>query len=117
MGEKTVKELELENGIGEWSLENYRDVFINKYLKEAGAEPEIIEANDEKIVYRLHNCVFFELAIKMTEMICDIVHEGFHEGVSNAMGNKMKISRLSCMGKGDPYCEHVCELLTKKEEK
>jgi len=60
-----------------------RHFFINKYLKEAGAEPEIIEVTDEKIVYRLHNCVFFELAIKMTEMICDVVHEGFHEGVSN----------------------------------
>ena len=117
MGENTVRELELENGIREWSLKNYRDVFINKYLKEAGAEPEIMEANDEKIVYRLHNCVFFELAIKMTEMICDIVHEGFHEGISNAMGKKMKIRRLSCMGKGDPYCEHICELLAKKEEK
>jgi len=116
MGENTVKELELENGIREWSLENYKDFFISKYLKEAGAEPEIIEADDKKIVYRLHNCVFFELAIKMTEMICDIVHEGFHEGVSNAMGKKIKIRRLSCMGKGDPYCEHVCELITEKEE-
>jgi predicted ArsR family transcriptional regulator len=114
MGENTVKELEVENEIKEWSLENYRDFFINKYLKEAGAEPEIIEANDEKIVYRLHNCVFFELAIRMTEMICDVVHEGFHEGVSNGMGKKVRIRRLTCMGKGDPYCEHVCELLTKK---
>jgi len=115
MGEKTVKELELKNEIEEWSLENYKDVFINKYLKEAGAEPEIIEADDEKIVYRLHNCVFFELAVRMTEMICDVVQEGFHEGISNGMGNKVRIRRLTCMGKGDPYCEHICELTKKKE--
>lgn len=49
MGESTVKELEVENEIKEWSLENYKDIFINKYLKEAGAEPEIIEVTDEKI--------------------------------------------------------------------
>ena len=114
MGESTVKELALENEIKEWSLKNYKDFFINKYLKEAGAEPEIIEATDEKIVYRLHNCVFFELAVRMTEMICDVIHEGFHEGVSNAMDNKVKISRLTCMGKGDPYCEHLCELAKKE---
>ena len=81
MGENTVKELALENEVREWSLKSYKDVFINKYLKEAGAEPEIIEDTDEKIVYRLHNCVFFELAVRMTEMICDVIHEGFHEGV------------------------------------
>ena len=111
MGENTVRELELENGIKEWSLENYRDVFINKCLKEAGAEPEIIETNDKKIVYRLHNCVFFELAVKMTEMICDVLHESFHEGVSDAMDKRLKISRLTCMGRGDLYCEHVCQMI------
>jgi len=116
MGEKTVKELELENGIKEWSFEDYRDIFVNKYLKETGAEPEIIAVDDEKMIYRLHNCVFFELAVKMTEMICDVLHEGFHEGVSKGMGEKVKIRRRSCMGKGAPYCEHVCEL-SRKESK
>jgi len=109
MGENTIKKLEVENEIRNWSLENYVEIFISKYLKEEGAEPEIVEASEKKIVYRLHNCLFFELAVKMPEVMCDVLHESFHEGASNAMGIKARISRLTCMGKGDPYCEHVCE--------
>jgi len=109
MGESTVKKLEMENEIKGWSLKDYEEFFINGYLKEAGAEPEIVEANEKKIVYRLHNCLFFELAVKMPEIMCEVLHESFHEGVSNAMGKKFRMSRMTCMGKGDPYCEHACE--------
>lgn len=109
MGEDTIKKLASENEIEKWSPKEYQEIFIKKYLEEAGAEPEIIEATDKKIVYRLHNCLFLELAIKMPEMMCDILHESFHEGVVNAMGKDMKVSRVTCMGKGDAYCEHVCQ--------
>jgi len=109
MGENTVKKLELEHNIKEWSPKAYEEFFIKQYLKESGAEPEIIEVDDKKIVYRLHNCHFFEMAIKMPDMMCDTLHEGFHEGASNAMGKQVKISRTTCMAHGDHYCEHVCE--------
>jgi predicted hydrocarbon binding protein len=75
-----------------------------------GAEPEVVEINNKKLVYRLHNCLFFELSVKMPEIMCDILHESFHEGLVKAMGNGMKISRSSCLSKGDPYCEHSCRL-------
>jgi len=107
MGESTIKKLELECEVKDWSLKNYEEFFINKYLEEVGAEPEIVEANDEKIVYRVHNCVFLG-GIRMPEMICDVMHEGFNEGVSAATGKKANISRVACMGKGDRYCEYVC---------
>jgi len=109
MGESTMKKLEMDNEVKGWSLKKYEEFFINKYLKEAGAEPEIVEADEKKIVYRLHNCLFFELAVKMPDVMCDVLHESFHEGVSKAMGKQVKMSRRTCMGKGDPYCEHVCE--------
>jgi len=110
MGESTVKRLDYEHDIKEWSLKAYEDFFIKKYLEESGAEPEVVKITDNKIVYRLHNCLFFELALKMPETICDTLHESFHEGVANAMGKeKIRIRRLTCMGHGDPYCEHVCE--------
>jgi predicted ArsR family transcriptional regulator len=110
MGKNTIKRLESENHIREWSLKMYEKFFIKDYLEDAGAEPEIIELNENKIVYRLHNCLFFELAVRMPEIMCETLHRSFHEGVSSAMGKKFKISRLTCMAKGDPYCEHVCEL-------
>ena len=110
MGKSTAKKLESDNEIREWSLKAFERFFINDYLEKMGAEPEITETNDKKIVYRLHNCLFFEMALKMPEIICDTLHESFHEGLMTAMGQEMKINQLTCMGKGDHYCEHSCEL-------
>jgi predicted hydrocarbon binding protein len=109
MGESVIKEIESKHDIREWSLEAFRDYFIKGYLEEAGAEPEIVEVDENRIVYRMYNCLFFELAVKMPEMMCDVLHEALHEGISNAMGGKAKITRLTCMGNGDPHCEHECK--------
>jgi predicted ArsR family transcriptional regulator len=111
MGKNAIKRLEYENDIKEWSLKAYEKFFIKGYLENEGTEPAIVEVSGNKIVYRLHNCLFFELALKMPEMICDVLHESFHEGVSDATGKKFKISRLTCMGKGDLYCEHICQII------
>jgi len=111
MGKNTIRQIEYENNIKEWSLKAYEKFFIKGCLEDEGAEPAIVEVGENKIVYRLHNCLFFELALKMPEMICDVLHESFHEGVSDATGKKLKISRLTCMGKGDLYCEHVCQMI------
>lgn len=113
IGKRTANDIQLESGISEWTLEAFEKFFINEYLKEFDAAPEIVEKTDEKIVYRIHNCVFLG-GLKMPEKICDIIHEGFNEGVSEATGKKMKITRLTCMGKGDTYCEYVCKLLPNK---
>ena len=113
MGESTTRRLESEHEIREWSPKAYEQFFVKGYLEDAGAEPEIVESSDKKIVYRLHNCLYFELSAKMPEIMCDVLHESFHEGLVKAMGEKMKISRLTCMAKDDPYCEHSCEWLAK----
>jgi len=113
MGENTIKRLESENAVKEWSLRAFAQLFIKDYLEDAGTEPEIVEITDNKVVYRLYNCMFFELAVKMPEVMCDVLHESFHEGVANALGKHVKINRVTCMAKGDTYCEHSCEWQTK----
>jgi len=109
MGESTIRKIELEHEIDKWSPETVRKFFIEEYLEEAGAEPEIVKADKNQIVYRIHNCLFLELAVKMPEMMCDVLHEAFHEGVTSVMDGKAKIVRLTCKGQGDPYCEHRFE--------
>lgn len=111
MGENTAKRLESEHEIKNWTLKTYEQYFLKDYLEKMGAEPEIVEVTDRKIVYRLHNCLFFEMAVKMPEIMCDTIHESFHEGLLKTMGKGVTINRLSCMSKGDPYCEHSCEWL------
>jgi predicted ArsR family transcriptional regulator len=112
MGENTIKRLESENAVREWTPRLFEQLFVGNYLKDSGAEPEVIESGDKKIVYRLYNCLFFELAVKMPEVMCDVLHESFHDGVAKALGKPVKINRLTCMASGDAYCEHSCEWLT-----
>jgi len=114
MGEATARRLESEHEVKDWAIKAYEQFFVRNYLEQMGAEPEVIEANNKKLVYRLHNCLFFELSVKMPEIMCDILHESFHEGLVKAMGNRMKISRSSCLSEGDPYCEHSCSLISEK---
>lgn len=109
MGESVIREMESKHDVKEWSSEAFVDFFIKGYLEEAGGEPEIVKTGKNLVVYRVHNCLFLELAVKMPEMMCDVLHNAFHEGVSSAMGGKAKITRLTCKGHGDPYCEHKCE--------
>ena len=111
MGESTAKRLESEHEIKGWSIKAYEQFYVRGYLEQMGAEPEVVEANDKRLVYRLHNCLFFELSVKMPEIMCDILHDSFHEGLVKAMGNEMKVNRSSCLSKGDPYCEHSCKLI------
>lgn len=116
MGESVIREIESKHDVKEWSSEAFRDFFVNGYLEEAGAEPEIVKSDKNQIVFRVHNCLFLELAVKMPEMMCEVLHDSFHEGVANAMGGNVKITRLTCKGHGDPYCEHKCEWLTSSKE-
>lgn len=108
MGESAVKEIESKHDIREWSCETFRDFFIARYLEEAGAEPEILKVEKNRVTYRTHNCLFLELAVKMPEIMCDVFHDAFDEGVISAMGGGAKITRTTCKGHGDAYCEHVC---------
>ena len=117
MGADVIKDLERKNDIKEWNPKEYLEFFIKKYLEESGAEPEVIEFTDKKIVYRLHNCLFFELGLKMPDKMCDVLHDTFHDGTSKAMAKSVKTTRLTCMGKGDDYCEHVCEWIDSTTEK
>ncbi len=114
MGETTAKRLESEHEVKDWSIKAYEQFYVRDYLEQMGAEPEVVEISNKRLVYRLHNCLFFELSVKMPEIMCDILHESFHEGLVNAMGNGMKISRSSCLSKGDSYCEHSCRLGSEK---
>lgn len=117
MGENAIRQIALKHEIENWSLEAVKKFFLREYLEGAGAEPEIVKEDKNEVVYRMHNCLFLELAVKMPEMMCDVVHEAFHEGVTSAMDGKAKIVRVTCKGQGDSYCEHRFEWRESRDEK
>jgi predicted ArsR family transcriptional regulator len=114
-GKEAVKQIESEHHIENWSPKEYERYIVKEYLESEGAEPEVLETSSKRVIYRLHNCLFRELSVKMPDIMCDVLHESFHEGVSKAIGKDLKVTRSTCMGHGDPYCEQVCVWATKKK--
>ncbi|MEM2843326.1 MAG: ArsR family transcriptional regulator [Candidatus Bathyarchaeia archaeon] len=112
MGLNAMRKIEAKYDVKEWTAEAFKEFFAEKYLREAGSEPEVIEAGKTKIVYRLHNCIFFELAVDKPEIVCDILHEGFNKGVSCGLNGKARFIKSKCLARGDPYCEHIWEWFT-----
>ncbi len=109
MGKEMVKQMENETKTAEWTPEKLKEVFVGKYLQESGTQPELIEGNSKKVVVRLHNCVFFELAQQMPDLMCDVLHKKFFQGIAENMKDGIKEMQTTCMGRGDNYCEHVFE--------
>lgn len=111
MGLTAVKKLEAKYDVSEWSLDTFKQYFIEKCLEELGCEPEVVKIGKSAIVYRLHNCIFFELALEEPEITCNVIHSSFNDGVSKRLGGIAKITMSKCLALGDPYCEHVCRWL------
>jgi len=109
MGENTAKRLEMEYEVKDWTPKIFENFFVKDYLEKMGAEPEIVEVTDKKIIYRMHNCLFFEMAVKTPEIMCDVLHESFHEGLTKTLSKDLKITHQTCMARGKPYCELLVE--------
>ncbi len=105
-----MKKLTLDHGVEEWTPANFADVFVMKHLDELGAEPEIVKVNEKEVVYRVNNCLFFELALKHTEMVCEVMDAGVETGLTETMNPNWKIERLKCAGHGDDTCEFALRL-------
>jgi predicted ArsR family transcriptional regulator len=116
LGKETVKNLSAVNNITKWTAKDFVDIFILKYLQEAGAEPEIIEKSDNRVVYRMHNCLFHELSQEMPCLMCDVLHYHFHHSLAKAMSNNSKDTQTSCMGHGADCCEHSVEWSSEKKK-
>ena len=115
MGRESMKYLESQNKITKWTPKEFAEILIKKYFQEAGAEPEIIELSDSKVIYRLHNCLLRELSKEMPDLMCDVLHHEFHQAILTAMKNDIKGVQTTCMGHGDINCEHIVKWASKKK--
>lgn len=116
LGKETIKYLEAKNNISKWTSKEFAEIVV-KYFQEAGAEPEIVELSDNKLIYRLHNCLFSELSKEIPGLMCDIMHHEFQQAMLDSMHNEIKCVQTSCIGHGDINCEHVIEWAPKKRKR
>lgn len=115
MGEQTMKYIESQNKIVKWTPREFAEILVEKYFRESGAEPELVEVSDSKVVYRLHNCLLRELSKEMPDLMCEVLHHEFHQAILESMKNDIKGVQTTCMGHGDINCEHVVEWASRKK--
>ncbi len=101
-----IENIAYQNGLERWTLDSFRRLFVEGLLGDMGTKPEVVSQSEDELIYQERNCLFFELAKANTELVCNALDQGFHDGVVKALGPDFEGERLNCMGHGDPYCRY-----------
>lgn len=106
LGRKAVEYIGFLNG-EHWTPKKFVEIYVNKYLDQLGLEPEVVEVTENRVVYRIHNCVFYELSREKPTLMCDVVNRQIWDTVIGADNNAIADTQTGCMASGDCCCEHV----------
>ena len=106
MGRETMRQLELENEINEWTPEVFNDVFVQGYMMKSQTNPKTLSMEDGEVVYQTRNCLYYEAAKRNPDLVCNGLDQGFHNGVMNALGAGVTGERIRCMGHDDDSCDY-----------
>jgi predicted ArsR family transcriptional regulator len=94
-----------------WSMKALKEYVVEKHLDEIGAVPEIVEATDHSVKFKMHNCVLSEVAKKHPDVVCEGFDDGLFEAIIKGTIGKADILQAKCIAHGDPYCEYVISSL------
>jgi predicted ArsR family transcriptional regulator len=106
-GQQVVRSIQAALGQESWSPEAFRDHFVLGSLREMGMEVDVLDSDDAHVHFRMRPCPFQELAETHTDLICNHLDRGFHEGMIEGMEGAVDVERFACMGHGDPHCEYA----------
>jgi len=106
-GANLARDMTTKYGVEKWNMKAFKEYVVQKHLDEMGAVPEVVEATDRSVKFRMHNCVLSELAKEHPDIVC----EGFDDGLFGALIKgtigKADFEQARCIAHGDPYCEYV----------
>ena len=104
MALKDLKNLVSNNGVDKWTPKAFRDVYVEGFLAGRGDIPEIVHEDGRRIVFRVNNCLYHELASKRPHLFCGGLEEGYYAELSRGMGGNVKF-RTRFLEAGNEYCE------------
>jgi predicted ArsR family transcriptional regulator len=110
LGERLAREITDQNRVARWDLEALRKHVVQEHLSQVGAIPEIVEYDSKKIRFRMHNCVFFELAREYPDLICESLDEGLMETLLKGTLGKAHADQTKCVVHNDMFCEYLIKV-------
>jgi predicted ArsR family transcriptional regulator len=106
-GANLARELTEKHGVEKWNMKALRKYLVEQHLYETGAVPEIVDATDHSIRFRMHNCLLSELAKEYPDFACDGFDCYMFEAAVKGTIGKADVEQAKCVAHGDPYCEYV----------
>ena len=107
LGERLARDITDQSRVVRWDLEALRKHVVQDHLSQIGAIPEIVEYDSKKLRFRMHNCVFFELAREYPDLICESLDEGLMETLLKGTLGRAQADQTKCVVHNDRFCEYV----------
>jgi len=110
LGERLAREITEQKRVTRWNIDALRKHIVEEHLSELGAIPEIIDYDSRRVQFRMHNCIFRELALKYPDLVCEKLDEGLMETLLGGTVGKAHVDQSRCVAHGDKFCEYVIKL-------
>jgi len=94
--------------VKDWTPQAFQEHFIDRAMLDFGVTSEVLSRTPTSLEFRAFSCPFLEAAEAMSDLVCDSLDAGFHEGIDRGLG-RVRTERITCMGHGDRYCEYRME--------
>jgi predicted ArsR family transcriptional regulator len=110
LGEKLASQMTEEKRVTRWNIETLRKYIVDERLSELGGIPEIVDHDSTSVRFRMHNCIFRELAVKYPDLVCENLDEGLMKTLLEATVGKARMDQSKCVAHGDKFCEYMIRL-------
>ncbi len=107
LGERLAKEITEQKKVSRWNMETLKKHVVDEHLSELGAIPEVVAHDSRRVQFRMHNCIFRELAVKYPDLICENLDEGLMETLLKGTVGKVHVDQVKCVAHGDRFCEYL----------
>lgn len=110
-GAALARDLTAKYGVQKWNMRALKEYFVEQHLEEIGTVPEIVQATDRSVSFRMHNCLLSELAKEYPDFACDGFDCCMFDAAVKGMIGEADVEQVRCIAHGDPYCEYLIRSL------
>lgn len=111
VGKQVAAGLLERSGRRKWTLADVQRWFVEEHSREMGFAPEVVASTKGSLRFRLHNCIFLEIAREKPDLVCAMDVPMMRAMLDETLGaRRADVTLVGCMGHGHPHCEYLIEL-------